>query len=120
MTDNEIIKAFEHCVNKRSCIGCIAYSRRACRIDEGPLDLINRQKAEINEKDELIERLQNANVRALRGTTESAKANARAEAIKEFAERLKKRLDRKYTVYGREYVFRHIRDLVKEMVGEEE
>lgn len=39
----------------------------------------------------------------------------RAEAIKEFAERLKKRLERKYTVYGREYVLRHMRELVKEI-----
>ena len=38
----------------------------------------------------------------------------RAEAVKEFAERLKHRLERKYTVYGREYVLRHLRELVKE------
>ena len=39
----------------------------------------------------------------------------KAEAVKEFAERLKKRLDRKHTVYGREYVLRHLRELAKEM-----
>ena len=42
----------------------------------------------------------------------------RAEAVREFAERLKKRLDRKHTIYGREYVLRHMRELVKEMTEE--
>lgn len=49
MTDNEIIKALEHCVSKRSCNGCIAYSPRGCQgIDKGLLNIINRQKEEID------------------------------------------------------------------------
>lgn len=48
MTDEEIIEALEHCVNERSCIGCIAYSPRGCQgIDEGTLNIITRQNKEI-------------------------------------------------------------------------
>ena len=93
MTDKEIIKALDCCIWGRSlsdCIksGCPARKREGCsyylRTDDDfegvifvelikdALDLINRQKAE-------IERLQDVNIRL-----------TKAEAIKEFAERLKK------------------------------
>lgn len=39
--------------------------------------------------------------------------------VEDFAERLKNRLERKYTIYGREYVLRHLRELVKEMTEKE-
>lgn len=55
MTDNEIIKALEHCVNERTCIGCVAYSPKGCQgIDKGTLDIINRQKAEIKRLKSII------------------------------------------------------------------
>ena len=48
MTDKQIVKALEHCVNERSCTGCIAYSPRGCQgIDEGTLNIITRQNKEI-------------------------------------------------------------------------
>ena len=51
---------------------------------------------------------------------ESDLRTVKVEAIKEFAEVLKKRLSRKYTIYGREYVLRHIREVVKEMTEGEQ
>ena len=57
MTDNEIIKALECCKTGDDCKGCPYYAngRYTCgeHFNEDVLDLINRQKAE-------IERLQNA------------------------------------------------------------
>lgn len=106
MTDNEIIKALECCIsNKCTCSECSyeytkhikneefevmsngkSYDEWSC--DEwlkcDLLDLINRQKAE-------IERLTiNMNAFGLGMKREKERAdNARAEAVKEFAERLK-------------------------------
>ncbi len=84
------------------------------------LDLINRQKAEIDDLDRNLMSAYSKIERLKKGWEADIvlTADARAEAIKEFAERLKKRLDRKYTIYGREYVLRHLRDLVKEMTEE--
>ena len=77
-------------------------------------NIINRQKAE-------IERLQGYNENLL--TANTALSNEileiQSEAIKEYAEKLRKRLDRKYTIYGREYVLRHMREVVKEMTEEQ-
>ena len=50
MTDNEIIKALECCIDC-DCTDCPCNTREGCKdIDyEAMLDLINRQKAEIEE-----------------------------------------------------------------------
>lgn len=104
MTDNEIIKALECCSSDdANCDDCPA--NKYCTNDDfcltgAILDLIKRQQAE-------IERLKRYN-------TDVAYKHYN-DGIKEFAERLKKRLDRKYTIYGREYVLRHMRELIKEM-----
>ena len=106
MTDEQIIKALEHCVNERSCIGCIAYTPRGCQgIDEGTLDIIKRQKAEIAELQEILGGT--AKVQSL------TCARVRIEAIKEFAERLKEMP----SVMNCEYEWLHtdIDNLVKEM-----
>lgn len=97
MTDNDVIKALECCVNA-DCENCP--SKTICDSDTERLvvkvfDLINRQKAE-------IERLKQEC---------SVEVN---KTLMEFADRLKIRLERKYTTYGREYVLRHLRELVKE------
>lgn len=91
------------------------------------LDLINRQRAEIErlhsevkEKTETIDFLKDQAVGwSIDFCNLKAKLNtAKSEAVKEFAERLKKRLERKYTIFVREYVLRHLRELVKEMTEE--
>ena len=95
MTDNEIVNALEHCSSSDlgECRDCPFYEQ--CENDElletYALDLINRQKAE-------IERL-TAERDVLKGWERLLKAEAHApiikkaksEAIKEFAERLKER-----------------------------
>ena len=104
MTDNEIVKALECCVE---------YDCRVCRYDvnsaicisnlmKDTLDLINRQKAE-------IERLQKYN-------TDVAFKHYN-DGIKEFAERLK--ADYKNKCMGLSFE-RCIDNLVKEMVGDME
>ena len=112
MTDNEIIKALECCVH-RTCNECIRqpieYGRteRDCKMGlmKSALSLINRQQAE-------IERLQGWE-RLLKAESHAPiKAKARAEAIKEFAERLKAKFDQ----YGVEYTaYTIVDDVVKEM-----
>ena len=103
MTDNEIIKSMQ-CVmgNEMNCSEC-TYQRilpfPSCRnmCAKNALDLINRQNAEI---ERLLQKLQ----------------QAQSKAIKEFAERLKKRF---YLSAGRCVVdVYHIDNLVKEMAGD--
>ena len=88
MTDNEIIKALEHC-RDNGCAGCpleFMEDDKGCMTEW--LDLINRQKAEIEKRERGLQFLQETI-----GKNESRwldiVAEQRAEAIKEFAERLK-------------------------------
>ena len=87
MTDNEIIKALECCVTNK-CDECVIY--KECHNENGKgrvqvvIDLINRQKAE-------IERLtvnKNAYGLGMQRLAEQLET-AKSEAIKKFAERLK-------------------------------
>ena len=87
MTDNEIIKALECCTtNGASCKDCPAFAkvdRSNCKkYFRGALDLINRQKAE-------IERLEKGSLKEAMIFNSKTIENVKAEAIKEFAERLK-------------------------------
>lgn len=105
MTDNEIIKALEYCntdVRENTCPKCAFYKKHRCStlMLNAVSDRINRQKAE-------IERLkaENKSIRYCyeqekfynNQLAESCEKNCkhfnmttRAEAIKEFAERLKR------------------------------
>ena len=95
MTDNEIIKALEICANNGDCKECAInphhgnYGYCTSLAIKAALDLINRQKAE-------IERLQGYNENLL--TANTALSNeileVKTEAIKEFAERLKEKLEK--------------------------
>ena len=94
MTDNEIIKAMQ-CVigNGVSCSECeyqkalpFPGCRRMCA--ENALDLINRQKAE-------IERMKNQNTLLLKKKCKdinTARKIIKSEAIKEFVKRLKEKV----------------------------
>ena len=90
MTDKEIIKALECCLSQNGeCDKCPQHSRNC--VDDllhQSLDLINRQKAE-------IEKLTiNMNAFGLGMIREKERADtSKAEAIKEFAERLQDRCD---------------------------
>lgn len=139
-TDEEIIRNYEW------CIGCTSDRCRECTMDEEGfceeelqdlvLDLIKRQKSE-------IERLKSANDEKFRqwdmlaektkthyaNLYNEAKDKLKAEAYKEFAERIKLSIKANVVetlcndvrgVYKAEYVLDDIDNLLKEMVGEEE
>ena len=133
MTDNEIIKALECCDNC-FCEEC-SYKPKLhnCREElcHDAVDLINRQKAEINRlnlkleavqeaKDQIEKDVFNAEMN-LDGLLEHI-SKAKSEAIRGFAERLKKtmistRCDKSgYCHYVTEDC--EIDNLVKEMVGD--
>lgn len=136
MTDNEIIKALEHCKNQgfvskccecryKNASGCVEY------LITDALDLINHQKAEIENQSENFKRLV-AEHRKLQTDYSSMQSTlakmsmgveqAKAEAIKEFAERLKTEKTTAISCHTFEEVVRKsdINNLVKEMVGDTE
>lgn len=105
-TDEEIIKRLERCVKR----GNRNYDT------DMVLDLINRQKSE-------IERLQKeVNLVSIQFQDVQERTNeVKAEAYKEFAEKLKERIYNGGVQPTVEYEFMcDIDNLVKEMVGEEE
>ena len=121
MTDNEIIKALECCLDY-SCLICPCEKGASilCIDDlhQYALDLINRQKAEIERLEEAIGQRE-ADIEMF---TDIGKmySELKAEAIKEFAERLKDETF-KINYCGSVYNVVDIDDivnLVKEMVGE--
>ena len=171
MTDNEIIKALECCVNGEDCPNCPLQEQFAdCKPMTGALDLINRQKAENNDlfckltgvmhsvdkwlsvdelkQDEVnraitmrektlqIVEKQKAEIESLRndlakefvcfvGSPHKVEScpffdeleNERAEAVKEFAERLKAEKFEHQNFGGLIY-YEDVDNLVKEMVGD--
>lgn len=104
MTDNEIIKALERCSTNYNCGDCPYY----CNAEDCPdplmndaLDLINRQKAEIERLKKEVEDKERAynDEFCLRKEWQSKcrellkdKQTTKFEAIKEFAERLKEEM----------------------------
>lgn len=93
MTDNEFIKVFKYCILDdafNDCHNCGAYQDGKCTIpDLGQeiLQLFDRQRAE-------IERLKDYNENLITANTELSNEilEVKSEAIKEFAERLKKNM----------------------------
>ena len=122
ITDNEIVKALE-CCGRESCFGCLY--RGKCHqgnpMITDALDLINRQKSE-------IERLESANDEKFRqwdmlaektkqhyaDLYNEAKDILKSEAVKEFARRLKCGVPQETGVIR----CSDIDNLLKEMVGE--
>lgn len=92
-TDDEIIRALECCSGNGNCKDC-PYDKTGCEFEKDALDLINRQKAE-------IERLRKYDEERDIRLHARLKENARAEAIKEFAERLKEQANRNDLIYYR-------------------
>ena len=124
MTDNEIIKAFENCFIKMDAAYCkiCPYYKGMCndsQLAKDTLDLINRQKAEIERLTDKAERATNAYFIKV-----EQRKNAKAEAIKEFAERLRYALiinnEHNTIVFDYDFTLETIDNLVKEMVGDAE
>lgn len=122
LTDSEIVKALERCGQHRECCYCNSVEECGNKrvLTESCLDIINRQKAE-------IERLEKARQKQAQflGEERGQKyellnkiTNAKTEVIKEFAERLKCRSHRFKTI-DRIFVdcipLDYIDNLVKEM-----
>lgn len=130
-TDEEIVRALECCLCDNSeCLQC--QKKELCKIECDELatktiDLINCQKAE-------IERIQKARQKQAQFLTEQKAqkyelidklSRAKSEAYKEFAEKLKEKLDDCYIVSDGEYcgfdcsdVHKCIENILIEMVGE--
>ena len=112
MTDNEIIKALECCVAPfgSNCRDCSLQKVNYCEdtLLQNTLDLINRQKAE-------IDGLKSEARRYKQYYFNHEYDKLEAEAIKAFAERLKDELS-----FGRYIQPDQIDNLVKEMIGEQE
>ena len=114
MTDKEIKKALECCTVDRNCKGCPLWECDISRCLEtackNAIDLINRQQAE-------IERLKAGVKVDLDNFASEYDTKIKAEAIKEFAERL---IDLIYEADDVNPVNEwQITNLVQEMVGEE-
>lgn len=136
LTDEEIIEALEFCVKARCSKDCsyknIGNANCIKNIMKDSLDLINRQKAEIEKLkeenknyQELLTHEKGANI-ALRVMYDKVSKNiktAKSEAYKEFAKKLKARTavtahgfgDDRYDLINDDF----IEKILKEMVGEE-
>ena len=141
LTDAEIVKALEMCNDKKGkCTDCPIYQHSARCISvlvENAFDLINRQKAEIERYKKVVGELTisedgESAILLDDHTTEyikkdlhkifmtMARKQSRAEAIKEFAERLKTETFLAKAKGSVEHVLwiDEIDNLVKEMVGD--
>ena len=113
MTDNDIIKGLLCCTFAEPCEDCPLEKDEMCvfTLKSNALDIINRQKAEI---ERLKEQFRYLDVECER--LEKVNETAKAEAIKEFAERLKEQI---YIKKDRLFYAEKIDNLVKEMVGDD-
>ena len=124
MTDNEIIKALECCSTQDGCKSCIFYEdcvspiEKAELIMKNALDLINRLKAE----NERLEKVRKDEVEKLMSAIDRTIAEAKAEAYKEFAERLKEKTYTYSDITGYQSTVVDVNEIdgvYEEMVGEE-
>lgn len=129
MTDNEIIKALACCYGSEEVedCDCCPYRQVAngCNqmLGENAFDLVNRQKAEISKLKGQVNRLKQYDEERDIRLHARLSATAKAEGIKEFAEKLKANLDISVYGYSTEEVtnnfFDTIDNLVKEMTEDE-
>jgi hypothetical protein len=141
MTDNEIIKALECCYKVKGyrhipiCQECpLKESRCAIELPKNALALINRQKAEIERLEREIEDLESTQeispeakhfvdtkadkVISLMNELIKSQDQIKADAVKEFAERMKAIRRKMYPCYVSVDLFEGVIDnLVKEFTG---
>lgn len=129
MTDEQIIKALECCTidGEKDCFNCAETNWVSCKttLMKQALDLIDRQKAEIEQLRHRDEELLLKNHTFDKYYNEHI-TKAKSEAIKEFAERLTVKLDNEaltefemYDGYDIQDTKRAIVNLVKEMTESE-
>ena len=128
MTDKEIESSLKVIATTHNCNECKIRNCKwgTCNCSQitanAALDLINRQKAEIEKLNKKVEELSEV----LSDTIRIRYAEAKSEAIKEFTEKLKEKISDCYIVNDGEYcsfdcgdVHECINNILKEMVGEE-
>lgn len=124
MTDNDIIKALECCgCDNYQCDNC-PYAYKTCTVYKDSLDLINRQKVEIERLTAMLEAAEDyLYPLPFKNAFDDELAKAKSEAIKEFAERLKNafpegnRDNKCPAIYIDDYCY-IIDECAEEMVGE--
>lgn len=137
MTNKEIIKAFKCCnLVTYSCEDCPFHKDEKCtannigNIEKTIADILDRQQAEIERLKEGCKKLvekQNLYKENMQATREYQIEQAKAEAIKEFAERLMEKSINTYrydyqndiSIHEKYVTEKDIDNLVKEMVGED-
>ena len=137
MTDNEIIKTLEHCVNEEQCNGCPYWEDDTCLKGEFKdiLDLINRLQAENEDARNGVKSFRSKYKNALQVVREKQSiiesftdigkmySEIKAEAINSLIDRLE--IDYTFEIqrgdgYWEKVVrLESIKAIVKEMVGEE-
>ena len=127
MTDKDIIKALECCGIKTDCKGCYFETHEsedicAREIVKNAFDLINHQKEEI----EFLRKTIGKNSKKALDVTLEEIEKSRVEAIKEFANKLKKRSRKMQSsdfsgdFWDAAVLVEDIDNLVKEMTGNAE
>lgn len=127
MTDKDIIKALECCGIKTDCKGCYFDTHEsedicAREIVKNAFDLINHQKEEI----EFLRKTIGKNSKKALDVTLEEIEKSRVEAIKEFANKLKKRSRKMQSsdfsgdFWDAAVLVEDIDNLVKEMTGNAE
>ena len=123
MTEEKIINALKlHASEKSKCLDCPYYHEQACSYDMAidALDLINRQKAEIEKLTYQVNRLKKYDEERDIRLHERLTATARAEAIKELMFNLDNEIST-YSSAGHDLnVYAWLKNYVKEMVGDTE
>ena len=117
-TDDEIVKALKMCNYNAYCDNCPCVGE-CWNVNKYAIDIINRQKAEIERLNKIRAELS----KEIENFSDIGKmySEIKAEAIKEFADRLKEKLHLNRMVIGYNGAFIeavHIDSLVKEMTGE--
>ena len=115
MTDNEIIKALEDEVKSAEYVDSYYCNGVDLTLIKSAIDLINRQKAEIEEL-----KIENKSLRSAANCYKLHYNEARTEAYKEFAERLKEEAQMAdcFDSYNMVVGTHFINNLLKEMIDE--
>lgn len=119
-TDEEIIKAVE-CCSEPCCVCdecplyCVGVNCSSFELHRYALDLINRQKSEIERLNKKVEELSDV----LSDTIRIRYAEAKTEAYKEFAEKLKENAMTKFD--WNDYIdIEEVDNILKEMMGDKQ
>ena len=115
MTDNEIIKALEDEVKSAEYVDSYYCNGVDLTLIKSAIDLINRQQAEIEEL-----KIENKSLRSASNCYKLHYDEARTEAYKEFAERLKEEAQMAdcFDSYNMVVGTHFINNLLKEMIDE--